>query len=546
MDRVGLLQPSVYDTIYGKLAPTPANSDIGLIDKDTGRALVVWNATAHDQWLKSVEVNLPAGMSVSTYSQDYLRDGYYDHAVVRAKSELPSYVGSVKPTYCSGSVTFSVTGKSGRVWDFRHNWKSSVQCEYSYRTDIITSRSRKEQRRALRINPRFVQSTEYLLTDAEVREFHGWMATSNLTKKSRIDPVETLFLTDAYSGMTDEIPCETALGTIKPGDTIGLFAAYTGLQYHSVKDVTSDGIRIGSATGEAIPRGAPIQVIRDAFMESNPTSKHITSTVSQVVVRWLDYFNDKMPPLPAEYPLLDGVEVFTEKPNWLRPLDVTYTDDIVTLDMGRGSVRRYDPSELYGRMLKGSFTNFDRERRGKILRMFQRCKGQLREFYFPSHEPDIIVTQPVRTGDTVVRVPTASLARNFGSNGQYRAIAATVYYGDLLSIADTLTNIANRFNICAQLAPWQIEDLPKYGPYAPWQNDPKQTTYIVYVGVKSITRQGDESLITLDTPWTYSDLGEVKQVSWLFRGRFASDTIVFDDVTPEASNVELAFKTLER
>src|SRR5690606_33643845 len=73
-------------------------------------------------------------------------------------------------------VELHVTGTRAELWVLPPNWSQRYEESYEFLTDIFTSRSGKEQRRALRNTPRKSVSFQAMAYDNELRWFNRMMA----------------------------------------------------------------------------------------------------------------------------------------------------------------------------------------------------------------------------------------------------------------------------------------------------------------------------------------------------------------------------------
>jgi len=75
------------------------------------------------------------------------------------------------------------------MWPFKHNWNASYVVTYSFKTEVLTSRSGREQRRALRFESRRTIQTTLLSAPGLQRQADAWLWGQQAEPFDHVDPV---------------------------------------------------------------------------------------------------------------------------------------------------------------------------------------------------------------------------------------------------------------------------------------------------------------------------------------------------------------------
>jgi hypothetical protein len=315
-----------------------------------------------------------------TLGKKYVVDGYVEDGYVE--------VILVEPLR-----TYTMFGKTTRVFPFHPNWTSPVSEGLEWKTDILRARDGSEQRRSLRMEPR--RSFEYniLLQRSLTADFEamlrGWQnryfALPVWTDRAK--------LTADAPGLSTTISVNT--------DTIGFQSAGFALIYHSEKvfevveidSVGTNTLTLSEPTGWDWPAGVLVYpLIVGHFNVTLPTSRE-TSAVLQAVVSFVGSADTAYQNLPVDDPatLYDGIEVITAKPNWRSSIGNEFSFEFDTVDAGVGPLGYFE-TESVARVVR-PFQWFlkSREQIVEFRKLAARLRGQAKSVWMPSWHDDFTV-----------------------------------------------------------------------------------------------------------------------------------------------------------
>lgn len=376
------------------------------------------------------------------------------------------------------------------AFEFRPNWRDGVKSEYSFKTDVFTTRSGREQRRALREQPRLsiMFTTEPLVGGAAAaarRRLLTTMADDHVLpdylRKVSVAGVLGPLLT------LEQVPYWIEVGAPLAaigGD--GTIAAVT-VTVVAGKTVTVTGLPAGMTPVAVRPRFTAALTSWQQDVE--------TATVSESRVVF-----DVLPGTAIDArddPLYtyDGREVFTWTPNWASVPQVELDQPRDEVDMGFGLTSHAKPQAWATRSAK-SLAFIDRPccDIGDVVSFFIRQRGRTREFFTPTWEADLTPTAGLIACDTLLRVADTDIS-------------------GLLENHSVIRHIVVQLNCGRQL----------------------------FRRIVSVTG----SDIQVDRRWLWDEpLGSIRRISFVLLHRFASDQIAAEAVTTSVAQVRTGMLSL--
>lgn len=385
------------------------------------------------------------------------------------------------------------------VWPLRPNWKSSYSVTYAFLTNILTSRSGREQRRALRQTPR--KSVQFGCTAAAAR-FRALVRTLS-TKQGDLlvfPEVTQNVTTSALSAISavnfliGEVPAwlsEDEQVVLAYGDRAEL---------RTVASTGSLAVTFVEANSVAWPAGT--RVCRALFGRLNDSIR-----LRQVTAGVLDgriSFDVEPGSETAFYPpeasvTWNGREVFLEPSNWANAHDLTFTRDVQQVDYNRGVVTTYLPVAFGTQARAADFLGRSPENVARIVNFFLRMGGRQGEFYAPTDEPDMVLAQNAASGVTIVRMLGTDLAAAYADDAVHQAICVLMTDG-------------RRF----------------------------------YRTVETLVMEGGNSKLTLGSALPYAITpATVANICWLPVMRLGSDELTIEWLSDQVAQARLIFQTLE-
>ncbi len=392
--------------------------------------------------------------------------------------------------------------RGGELWTVAPNWKSPFSVTYEFRTDIFTSRSGKEQRRAGRTTAR--RGIKFLVTRSGsdawavrrlLNNFQG--APVRMADHSRFSR-----LSKAVAAGQAQVTLDTLdqRSWIAAGETVALFhgGAYALTEVASV----NTGTRVVAFTAP-LPRDWPIGTkvlplltgkLDDSIALRNHTARAIEVDIAFNAEPGIDPADDAGTPLVT----FNDREVFTFDPNFAEAISGDFARKVDTVDFGRGRTATYLPINFGSRTRRLQMLLRTQAERRAIVGLFLRQKGMRGEFYLPTFEMDFTPLATAPLGASTATFVGTALHDTYQADAVHRALVITKADGSA----------------------------------------------VAYRRVTASSASGGNTVLTTDPPWPFAIDASVT-VNWLVVHRFASDQLTVDCVTDEVSQVQLPVVSLE-
>lgn len=379
-----------------------------------------------------------------------------------------------------------------QLWPFFPNWREAVSVELSHRTDIITSRSGREQRRSLRSAPR--KSLSYTLTvnEKRFRAFNRAMAKWQNRPVVMGDPTRSVGVTmvaGQSSTTVYPVPAWLAEGVnVVLGDQQMLAVESIGplgeIAFRTPAEVDGDTLR-PALTGQ----------LAASLSGEQPSDGVMEVSVQFDVTPGSEAANDGAP----EMDVLNGREVFSRRFNWANGQDVTYSWPTETLDFGFGRTAITRPVQFGTATRKATFVQQGADDMVALEQFYQRQKGQRGEFYMPTGNDDLPLGRAVAAGTNTVVIGGRETFDAYEGDTVHRAIG--VYLRDGRRI---------------------------------------------YRGIVDMYLDAGDTVLVCDRSFLVGFAAvDVSRVSWLTVSRLASDQFTQEWLTSTVAQTQLAVATLE-
>lgn len=505
--KSGVKQHTFFDDFYERIYLLPNSVNFGSVTDDTEQAVVVWNAHTSPKVLRTIVPFNATGLQlIGQDTPNSFAPMQYKRYYVRATPEGPAYIDA-RYTFQFDGVEphsiLSVFGSRAELWRIAPNWSNRYELTYAFSTDIFTSRSGKEQRRALRSTARMQVEFEALGYGDSLRWFNrtmtGWQRNAFLMPEyTRSVRVTSPMPAGAAQLTVDEVPSWLVQGA----SVVLVQDQQSGARL--VESVAGNLVTFTSIGPENWIPGAKLHPGLSGRIATDMTSRRLTSEVGSIAVIFNETPGDSLPiPLPSAAVTYNGVEVVLHKPNYASPLRVTNSWQVENVDFNRGRTKVFSPVNFGTKVFQAEYLRIGRDSAQEFLNIFRRMKGRRGSFYMPTWENDLPPIDPISVGSFRIRTRGVDVERLLRGSTTHRCIAVFSEDGDVL------------FNRVEQI--FTIND-----------------------------ERGEDTILALAAAWPRPiPLERIQRICWMPQWRFGSDSLTVSWITDEVASITTSLQMLE-
>lgn len=383
------------------------------------------------------------------------------------------------------------------LFPFEPDWERSFRVEHSYKTEIITSYGRQEQRIALRQFPRKSIEYEVKLTRGGLAEFQAYMAKKQqgafwVPDWSRWASPNAVMAIGTDTLFVDDVP-----GWVKPGQQMYLKEGAVALLFE-IASVAVGMIQFTTTAPIEFTTKLRAYCVYEATINQKTKARLLTNTAGQSTLNFTvkpGSVQESEPPAPEVF---NGRELFLTKMDWSSSPSVDLEGYLESVDFDIG-ITDHNALTLFNRRYSQQGFWFKKDRMEDFLAFFRRCRAQRGEFYAPTWEPDIDFSLGAAVATSTLDIYGSTFFDLYGGSTVYKALI--VFYKDGTHEAKQITGTG------------------------------------VVLG---------NSRITVATPWAKAiNAANVRMISLLPVWRFSTDDMTVDWTTNTVAQVQTTFCTLE-
>nr|DAT00678.1 MAG TPA: hypothetical protein [Caudoviricetes sp.] len=401
-------------------------------------------------------------------------------------------------------LTIRITGSRVLLWNIPPNWKNSVRETFMYKTDVITSYNKKEQRRSLITQPRrgigYDTALSKRLLMSIRNTLYGWhnrpylmpLWWQVLTLKKSCSRGEAILNVSDLSGISN----------IQEFAQLVMWKNAFETELVTVKSVSGNTITLLTPLENNYSAGVEIYPVTDAMLDSNLTIQNLTSEVATSGI--------SASLLGASAPLgslqkdsqkivmFNGIEVLSERPNWQSSTEDAYDSDVEIVNFGYGGVVYFDRGTPTLLTRTATFLSKTRQQTEWWRRFIHRQRGQLKSFFVPTNTKDVTLAKDAGNGAKEFLMDDYYLSSIVNNSKERKILGIRIYGKDYFFTIEKIEVLDGLARVVVK------EEIPIFMPK-------KDVTFI----------------------------------NFLQRMRFASDEVEIEHITSEVAQLTLKFKQVK-
>ena len=503
-------QVTFLEDFYNRIHFSPATIDFGAISQTVYREVSIWSAYLGGISLDTITTLAEASVAhLPPPSTPYTFLPLQTKAVrfTAAEYGVSRFFGYTTFGFSVGNYAIPTYGERSVLTELGPNWLPGMVETLSFLTEIVNvSRNGKEQRRALRYEPR--RTLEYSLAlwganrNKVEAQLYKWRRRTTVVV---LDPYRAKVVTGIAPGtltvvVEGGVPRWAAAGVMVRVSHPLLPAGITS----TIASKTNNTLTFTTGASVGWPSGTRLTWAMTARLEDKTKLSHLTDDATTVRMKY-----NSVPGVdPAYTPsvnlnFFNGREIFLKKPNWKDSVAEEFQHYLSIVDFQRGKMEFYEHIDFAQAIRTVGFSGIREVDILEVSDFFRRQLGRLREFYYPTWQSDISVKFRILAGNSHLRVDGTDLALSYANQTTHKAVLIQLNNGTYIPM--TINSI------------YTVND-----------------------------DRGEDTIVSFTTPFTQGiELANVKLVSWLMRCRLASDNLEIKWLSDNKATTQLSFLSLE-
>lgn len=313
------------------------------------------------------------------------------------------------------------------LFPFQPDWSSSYKVVRTYKTDIITSRSGKEQRRACRNRPR--RSLEFTVT--ELNEQTNLLART-MNRQQGADIYMADYSRQAVTTSNLAAGDATVDFASVPSWMAGPVVLVNGpaMEVRQPGTQSSGAVTFADTTANAWAAGTFVYPALLGRLAAELQGTRITDQKVQVTVDF-DVRPASEPEIdpPAAPVTFNDREVFLIRPDWGQAFGLNFQHPFETVDYGEGRVAYINPIAFASLAQQTTWLELTPADMTLVEDVFTRAKGQRGEFYMPTWVNDLPPLTVAHSGTNTFTVAGNDVANDYSGDTVFKALCVVYLDG---------------------------------------------------------------------------------------------------------------------
>ncbi|QDC37106.1 hypothetical protein [Sphingobium fuliginis] len=392
------------------------------------------------------------------------------------------------------------TPSLARLWPHEPDWSQPYKVKRSFLTDITTSRSKKERRRALRDVPRLTVALNALVSNASQRAADQFMRGGQNAPAVVPDFSRHAALTGSSSGGSSVLTMASPPAWVAEGQILVLCAPNGTREAVVVESVAASTINTVDPLDNAWASGRIVRPGIFGLMKDTTRASWHKPSASTFDIELAAYPGGEPPEDEGTATdTFNGLEVVTFEPDWSGSPNMDHIWPVEQVDKGYGRTAQFRPVTRMQGITEQEFKGLSAAQAQAFEQVFLRAKGMRGSFYRSTCKPDMVLNANATASTTIV-VQGDAIADDF----------AAVSFASVSQAIEIIQRDGTRLRRL----------------------------------ITDINASGGNTAMVLNSAVTITT-ANVARISWLPRTRFASDDLTTEWVSPRFANIRATFQTID-
>lgn len=419
VSAAAVMQPMFGADYYNRIHISTRSYDVGNLLSLQTRQFTLWNAYLVPKTLANIAQTNTDGLTLIQPSPTPLTYGGLKENTytLQISTDGPP---TIDAAYLfnftdANDPQLTVIGSRITAWVWQPTWTEPMLERLEWMTDVITAYDGTEQRIKLRGTPRRNFEFSFVASGTMRRKLdsaiYGWGA------RNWAVPVWTdgeLLTTQASAGAST-ITVSTSNRDYHAGGLVILLADSGSYEVAEISSKTSTTLTLLRPLNNTwAAQSCTVYPVRTARLQQTYGYNRFTGDVAYGRVRFdSEEINDYT--AATEATTYRGYPVLTEKPNWIRNIDVTFDRKLAVIDFGYGEKAVFDESGVPTIAQNFEWFLESKQRIADFRAWLYARAGKYSAFWTPTWVDDMVVNATIASGSTTVDINYMEYTRHISA-----------------------------------------------------------------------------------------------------------------------------------
>ena len=296
------------------------------------------------------------------------------------------------------------------VWTVRPNWKGGILERLEWLTDVLTSSTGAEQRRALRLSPR--RSVEITINPTQNERTFVDLLLHKLGSNEWLFPLwfDKARLSVAAELGAERIDFDNTFREFTDGGLALIYKDAFTWEVISIGGQDSFGLDLDVPLDATWGKNVAVYPLRQARLQNETELRALSSRVGESVLLWTITEANDYPEVMPDAETFEGMPVITVAPNRSQDITINHTRLAVDRDNQVGIPHRVDPAGRAFQVQSHSWMLVGRQAQSEFRSMLYWLRGRQRAVWLPSFNEDIVTSRASALASTSLDIQKIGIA----------------------------------------------------------------------------------------------------------------------------------------
>ncbi len=395
---------------FEKIFVLPRAIDAGVIISDQGYTIDIYSSyrKVTRDWTAYDDSALGVGADISTPIPPPTIVLQPQAGVTRTftldSEGAPTINASIIFTFDTGTVLLPVTGERSQL--FPYEPENDFFEDIAFLTDVLEAKSGKEQRRALRADPRSILQFNVLADDEDRQKLENQLFDAQGRALGVPRWHEAVLSTAAVTATDTSVTVETtSFADFRVGQSAVVWVDAFDFEVVQIATVGATSISVTSPFTQAFPVGSRVMPVNLTLFSGTLSSARYRTGLLNIAISAQVLNNDSQLADTSAFSTYNS-KVLLDDTNFLlgETLSEAFTMSQTRIDNRTGAPVLITDQDVARRTSSKSFVTVDRQSSWEVRQVLHALRGRQISFYLPSFNNDFTPVDDISSGGSTIDV----------------------------------------------------------------------------------------------------------------------------------------------